>query len=104
MKKVQKKVQFTSKEINKFINEELQKLVEAASSDDQGKKSHEISAAADTLSDAITTFEEADLPEVPEELSSSLRRAKNILNNMSDNPGQYKGAQGKQRSDDKLEL
>lgn len=93
------KVTFTKDEIRTFINEELKALRESSegAEEAEGKKSHEISAAADTLADAITAFNDAGLPEVPEELKSSLSRAKSILDNMSDNPGQYKGGAGRKR-------
>lgn len=93
------KVTFTKQEICTIISEELKAIRESNESvpESEEKKSHEISAAADTLADAITTFNVVGLPEVPEELKSYLDRAKKILDNMSDNPGQYKGGSGRRR-------
>lgn len=77
------------KKLRQIVQEELMR---EAKSQVAETESHEISAAANSLLQAIKAFNEEELPEVPEQLSSCLTKAERVLNNMSDNPGQYKGA------------
>lgn len=96
---MKQKIIISKDRIRKIVQEEWRRaLTEAEDVDASEKKSYEISAAADALSDAITTFNDAGLPEVPDELKSCLKRAKTILDNMSDNPGQYKGGRSGRRT------
>lgn len=87
------KLNITESKLRKIVREEiiskLRSIKEATEVDT--KESHEISAAASTLRKAIDTFNDENLPEVPTELSTALSTALTVLNNMSDNPGRYKG-------------
>jgi len=94
------KITISEKRMREIISEELAAVIKEAGksvitedmqTEDEQKKSHEISAAASTLHDAIESFEGEDLPDVPSELASALQSAKSVLANMADSPGQYKG-------------
>lgn len=89
----------TEKTVRKIIREAIIQRLVAEAVEVESKESHEISAAANNLLKAIQTFEEEGLPDVPAELDSALKSAKMILNNMSDNPGRYKGG-AKVKSDE----
>jgi hypothetical protein len=84
-----KKKLVTQSDIRRIVKQELMK--ESKGSDDSNVKPYEISAAATKLLDAISDFNSLSLPEVPDELSSSLSSAISILKNMENNPGQYNG-------------
>jgi hypothetical protein len=89
-----KKLHMTESKLRSVVREELiNKLrsIKEATEDVVAKESHEISAAASTLKKAIDAFNAEDLPEVPSELASALSTASSVLDNMSDNPGRYKG-------------
>lgn len=82
----------TEKTVRKIIREAIkQRLGLTEAVEVESKESHEISAAANLLLKAIKAFEDEGLPDIPSELSTALKSASVVLNNMSDNPGRYKG-------------
>jgi hypothetical protein len=89
-----KKLHMTESSLRNVVREEIinrLRSLKEATDDVVAKESHEISAAASTLKKAIDAFNAEDLPEVPTELAAALSSASSVLDNMSDNPGRYKG-------------
>lgn len=87
-----KKVVIKESRLKEIVLEEMVKLMrEEKAAEESPKASHEISAAANALRTAIEQFESEGLPEIPIELTTALKVAKTIADNMSDNPGRYRG-------------